>query len=192
MFPCVFVRTTVFSNPLQMPQTSVALEPTQPQELPVEVFHHCLTFSLPKEVVVLSSTSRRTERIVCDNDLWQQLIDRDFSTRLLPPEMEDRSRKIVYQTLKTGKQVERSFNERTKLQKGLIVIGCVVLSPVLLIYLSPKILRGIYRSCFLPVGATWRDVADQVAPAPGSKYATGTWAATASRAKLIALERIAP
>ena len=152
--------------------------PEQPKrlpQLPVEVFHHCCTFADTNTLEAVELGNKDLQKIVNDDDLWEQLIVRDFHRKQPPEDTEDRTRKDVYFMMKSGKFLEKRFEERPTWQRILILVGCIVLSPLLLIYLSPQIARGIYKNCIEPAATTWSDMSDSVSPLPTKRYSSSTW-----------------
>jgi hypothetical protein len=59
---------------------------------------------------------------------------------------------------------EVKFEDRPAYQKALIVGGSIVLSPLLLIYLTPRIAKGIYQHAVLPTIEHWRLLGQRARP----------------------------
>lgn len=169
-------ETVSLTNPPPLPPPRKRVGPMRlDNELPFEVFQHCLTFLPTRDVCRAARVSKWAQNIAEDNWTWEMLLQRDYRKRAKAAMAEhaDRRVKDVYEMVATGKYVERRFEDRPPWQRTLIVIGAIVLSPLLMIYLAPRIARGIHRNAVAPTLEAW---ASDPTPVPPRRRQAHTWA----------------
>ena len=128
-----------------------------PHRLPFEVLQYTMTFLPPKDIATFSCASI-TCRDTCEHDdLWWLMLERDCKHTMDTAIVKHKGRRLkdVYEMVVTGQYVEVRFEDRSPVQKVLIVVGSILLSPILVIYLMPRIIRGIWRNAIQPTVAHW-------------------------------------
>ena len=126
--------------------------------LPLEILQLIMLYLPANDVRYHARVSRSFRLAIKDASMWQALLDRDFSEsatdRAVAKHPEHRL-EDVHQMLTTNQYVEKRFEDRTTSQKVGIVLGTIAMLPLLIVWLLPKIVKGVYRNGILPAMDTW-------------------------------------